>query len=87
MDPGNLRTHIHVGVGGAHGTTARARRGRAGELFKIFGFWERERQRYTSIKKESSPREHRRGPFFRDPRDTIFNFSRTESEGAHGTYG
>ena len=23
-------------------------------------------------KKESSPREHRRGPFFRDPRDTIF---------------
>ena len=37
---GNLITHPHVGVAGAHGSIARARRARAGEKIKNFGFQE-----------------------------------------------
>ena len=45
MDPGNLRTHIHVGVGGAHGTIARARSAlHIGDL----GFEGKPRERETS---------------------------------------
>ena len=36
--PGNLRTYPYVGVGGAHGTNARARRERAAEIFVISRF-------------------------------------------------
>ena len=46
---GNLITHPHVGVAGAHGTNARGRRERAGEKFKIFGFAERERRRNRAL--------------------------------------
>ena len=42
---GNLITLPYCGVASACGTNARARRERAGELFAIFGFWERERHR------------------------------------------
>ena len=43
--PGNVITHPHVGVAGAHGTNARGRCERAGELSRIFGFQKRERHK------------------------------------------
>ncbi len=46
--PGNVITHPHVGVPGADGTTAVARRGHAGKLFMIFWF-SREREREREI--------------------------------------
>ena len=45
---GNLTTHPHVGVAGADGTIALARRARAGAEFEIVDFQERPRQRYRA---------------------------------------
>ena len=50
--PGNVITHPHVGLPGADGTTALVRCGRAGKLFRIFGFQKRERQRDRARERE-----------------------------------
>ena len=52
MDPGNLTTRVYVGVAGTHGTDTRGRRGRAGEIFRIFGFRERERDKAIELERD-----------------------------------
>ena len=47
--PGNVITHPHVGVAGAHGTNARGRCERAGGLSRILGSPKSERQKDRAL--------------------------------------